>query len=62
MTKNREYFLKQAEKLINGPRAKDYGPVKKNHQRIGYLDYFLDKKLKEPITPEDAVACMIGVK
>ena len=22
----------------------------------------LDKKLKEPITPEDAVACMIGVK
>ena len=32
--KNREYFLKEAEKLINGPRAKDYGPVKKNHQRI----------------------------
>ena len=63
MKKNREYFLKETEKLINGPRAKDYGPVKKNHQRIADIwSILLEKKLKEPITPEEAVACMIGVK
>ena len=34
MKKDRDYFLAEAQKLIKGPRAKDYGPVKKNHQRI----------------------------
>jgi len=29
MKKDREFFLKEAEKLINGQRAKEYGPAKK---------------------------------
>ena len=32
--KDRKYFLKEAEKLINGPRAKEYGDASLNHQRI----------------------------
>ena len=36
---------------------------KSNHQRIADIwSISLEKKLKEPITPEEAVACMIGVK
>ena len=27
MKKDRKYFLDEAEKLINGPRAKEYGPA-----------------------------------
>ena len=61
--KDREYFLKEAEKLINGQRAKEYGPAKKNHQRIADIwTILLDKKLNDRITPEEVVACMIGVK
>ena len=33
-SKDREYFLKEAEGLINGQRAKEYGPARKNHKRI----------------------------
>lgn len=63
MKKDRDYFLAEAQKLIKGARAKDYGPVKKNHQRIADIwTILLDKKLKEPITPEEVVACMVGVK
>ena len=63
MKKDRDYFLAEAQKLIKGPRAIDYGPVKKNHQRIADIwTILLDKKLKEPITPEEVVACMVGVK
>ena len=62
-SKDREFFLKEAEALINGPRAKEYGPARKNHKRIADIwSILLDKKLKEPITPEEVVACMIGVK
>ena len=32
--KDRKYFLDEAEKLINGPRAKEYGDASLNHQRI----------------------------
>ena len=35
--KNREHFLKQAEELINGPRAEDYGPALLNHERIATI-------------------------
>jgi hypothetical protein len=61
--KDRMYFLDEAEKLINGQRAKEYGPAKKNHQRIADIwTILLDKKLNGAITPEEVVACMIGVK
>ena len=47
MKKDREFFLKEAEKLINGQRAKEYGPAKKNHQRIADIwTILLDKKIK----------------
>ena len=46
MTKDRKHFLDEAEKLINGQRAKEYGPAKKNHQRIADIwTILLDKKL-----------------
>ena len=52
MKKDREFFLKEAEKLINGQRAKEYGPAKKNHQRIADIwTILLDKKLNGAITP-----------
>lgn len=61
--KTREDFLKQAESLINGPRAKEYGPAKLNHQRIADIwSILLAKKLVADITPEDVVACMVGLK
>ena len=45
MKKDRDYFLAEAQKLIKGPRAKDYGPVKKNHQRIADIwTILLDNK------------------
>ena len=63
ISRNRESFLKEAGELINGQRAKEYGPARKNHKRIADIwSILLDKKLKEPITPEEVVACMIGVK
>tara|TARA_R110000868_G_scaffold158501_3_gene386682 strand:+ start:1779 stop:2096 length:318 start_codon:yes stop_codon:yes gene_type:complete len=34
ISKDREYFLKEAINLINGDRAKDYGDAYENHQRI----------------------------
>jgi hypothetical protein len=62
-TKDREYFLKLAESLINGPRAKEYGPAKLNHQRIADMwSIILAKKLSDKITPEEVVACMVALK
>ena len=61
--KNRKHFLDTAEALINGDRAKEYGPAKMNHERIAAIwNVFLEKKLVHAITPEDVVACMIGLK
>jgi hypothetical protein len=61
--KTREDFLKEAESLINGPRAKEYGPAKLNHQRIADIwTILLRGKLSSEITPEEVVACMVGLK
>ena len=59
MKKDREYFLNEAEKLINGPRAKEYGPAKFNHERIAKIWSVI---LAREVTAEEVVACMIGVK
>lgn len=59
MKKDREYFLNEAEKLINGPRAKEYGPAKFNHERIATIWSVI---LAREVTAEEVVACMIGVK
>ena len=61
--KSRKDFLDTAEGLINGPRAKEYGPAKLNHQRIADIwSILLAKKLSANITPEEVVACMVGLK
>lgn len=59
MKKDREHFLNEAERLINGPRAKEYGPAKMNHKRIADIWGII---LKRDITPEEVVACMVGLK
>ena len=57
--KDRKYFLDEAEKLINGPRAKEYGPAKFNHERIAKIwSVILDRE----VTAQEVVACMVGVK
>ena len=57
--KDRQFFLKTAEKLINGPRAKEYGPARTNHERIAQIWSII---LEQEITPEQVVACMVGLK
>ena len=57
--KDRQFFLKTAEQLINGPRAKEYGPARKNHERIAQIWSII---LEQEITPEQVVACMVGIK
>ena len=57
--KDRQFFLKTAEQLINGPRAKEYGPARKNHERIAQIWSII---LEQEITPEQVVACMVGLK
>ena len=55
--------LKQAEELINGPRAEDYGPALLNHERIATIwNVLLRKKLLDKITPTEVTAMMIGLK
>ena len=57
--KTREDFLNKAEELINGPRAKEYGPAKFNHERIATIWSVV---LGRCVTPEQVVACMIVLK
>ena len=57
--KDRQFFLKTAEQLINGPRAKEYGPARKHHERIAQIWSII---LEQDITPEQVVACMVGLK
>ena len=63
MSKNREDFLREAEELINGPRADDYGPALLNHERIATIwNVLLRAKLLKQITPTEVTAMMIGLK
>jgi hypothetical protein len=63
MAKNREHFLREAEELINGPRAEDYGPALLNHERIATIwNVLLRAKLLNKITPTEVTAMMIGLK
>ena len=57
--KNRIWFLNEAELLINGPRANDYGESQINHERIATMWSII---CKTEITPEQVIACMIGLK
>lgn len=57
--KDRQHFIDTAAELINGPRAKDYGPAKFNHERIATIWSVI---LNTAVTAEQVAACMIGVK
>ena len=56
---NRKQILNKAEKMINGPRAKDYGDAHENHQRIAMLWSVL---LNTEVTVAQVYQCMIAVK
>jgi len=52
-------FLEQANELIDGPRAKDYGSASENHQRIATIWSVI---LGIDVSPEKVAMCMVGVK
>ena len=56
---NRDEILRQAETLINGDRAQDYGDAKENFQDIGDLWSVF---LKTEINAEQVAVCMILMK
>lgn len=56
-------ILTEAEEIINGQRAMDYGDAKVNHERIAALwNPFLQNRKWETVTPEDVAVMMILVK
>ena len=56
---NRKEILDKAEKMINGPRAKDYGDAHENHERIAKMWSVL---LERDVTVAQVYQCMIAVK
>ena len=55
----RDDILRQAETLINGARAADYGDAKENFQNIADL---WSVYLGTTVSPQDVAVCMIMVK
>lgn len=56
-------ILLDAAEIVEGARQKDYGSPLENWSRTAAIwSAVLSKKLNAPITPEEAVLCMIGVK
>ena len=55
----RAVLLREAENLINGDRAKDYGPVEVNFQRIATGWGVI---LGTEVTPEQVARCMAWLK
>jgi|TARA_R110002020_G_scaffold98995_1_gene235253 hypothetical protein len=55
----REEILKEAEGLVNGPRAKDYGDADVNHMRIARLWSVI---LEKEVTVEQVYLCLVQLK
>ena len=56
---NRVDVLNQAEQLINGPRAQDYGDARENFGRVAQVwSALLDQHIK----PEQVALCMTALK
>ena len=55
----RDEILQEAERMINGPRAKDYGDAYENHDRIAKMWSVV---LEKEVTVEQVYMCMIAVK
>ena len=56
---NRVDVLNQAEQLINGPRAQDYGDARENFGRVAQVWSAL---LDQHIEPEQVALCMAALK
>ena len=56
---NRVDVLNQAEQLINGPRAQDYGDARENFGRVAQVWSAL---LDQDIKPEQVALCMTALK
>lgn len=54
-----ESILLEAERIVNGPRAKDYGHPLDNYSRLAKL---CEPILGIPITPEQMALIMVQVK
>lgn len=58
-----ETILQEAERIINGDRRKDYGPVEESFRNIAARwTLELGDKLKEPLTAYDVVHLMVQMK
>tara|TARA_E500000305_G_scaffold111470_2_gene124578 strand:- start:76 stop:369 length:294 start_codon:yes stop_codon:yes gene_type:complete len=55
----REQILQNAEKILNGKRAKEYGDAYENHERIAKLWSVI---LSKDVTVAQVYQCMIAVK
>ena len=55
----REDILSEAENLINGDRAKDYGDAYVNHKRIADIWSVV---MGREVTVREVILCMIGMK
>jgi|TARA_R100000479_G_scaffold145545_1_gene80990 hypothetical protein len=55
----REEILEEAERLVNGNRAKDYGDAYENHDRIAKMWSVL---LGKEVTVRQVYQCMVAVK
>lgn len=60
---DRSTILSEAEALVYGERGKAYGHPSDDYGRTAALwTALLRGKLKEDLTPQDAILCMIAVK
>ena len=55
----REEILEEAERLVNGNRAKDYGDAYEKHDRIAKMWSVL---LGKEVTVRQVYQCMVAVK
>ena len=59
----RSNILTEADTLINGDRARDYGRPQENFGRLAELwNAQLGKKLAEPLTTQDVAYCLVQLK
>ena len=55
--------LEEAERIVSGSRRQEYGtPLDNWNDTAAIWNVLLHKKLKEPLTADDAILCMLGVK
>lgn len=58
-TSTKESILAEAERLINGVKRDDYGPVEESFERIAQGWSLI---IGAPVTPEQVALCMVWLK